>query len=126
MIFGAALMAVGVLCFELFPAQLLRVFSSDALVVEIGSVAFRIIGLSFLPMVTSLTFPVFFQAVGASVQSSLLTVIRTVALFVPLAYLFSRFGLDWFWFTFPVTETVTTLVGVVFYRKFLKYPYLTE
>lgn len=122
-VFGMALMAVGILCFELFPAQLLGVFSSDALVVEIGSVAFRVIGLSFLPLVTSLTFPVFFQAVGASVKSSLLTVIRTVVLFVPLAYLFSRFGLAWFWFTFPVTETITTLAGLVFYRKFLKHPY---
>ena len=60
-----------------------------------------------------------FQAVGSSLKSSLLTVIRTVALFVPLGYIFSRFGLTWFWMTFPVTETVTTLVGALFYRQFL-------
>ena len=42
--------------------------------------------------VTSLIFPVFFQAVGAAVKSSLLTVVRTVVLFVPLGYLFSRLG----------------------------------
>lgn len=80
---------------------------------------FRFIGVSFLPLVTSLIFPVFFQAVGSSLKSSLLTVIRTVVLFVPLGYIFSRFGLTWFWMTFPVTETVTTLVGALFYRQFL-------
>ena len=64
--------------------------------------------MNFLPLVTSLTFP----AVGSSLKSSLLTVIRTEVLFVPLGYLFSRFGLNWFWLTFPVTELVTTAVGL--------------
>lgn len=122
--FGMALMAVGVACFELIPGPMLGVFTGDAQVIEIGTVGFRIIGLSFVPLVTSLIFPVFFQAVGASVKSSLLTVVRTVVLFVPLGYLFSRLGLSWFWCTFPVTELVTTAVGVVFYRKFLKHPYI--
>lgn len=49
-----------------------------------------------------------------------LAVIRTVLLFVPLGYLFSRFGLDYFWLTFPVTEVITTTVGVILYRGFLK------
>lgn len=118
--FGWALMALGTLCFLLLPEQMLRVFSRDDLVIEIGKVGFRFVGISFIPLVTSLIFPVFFQAVGASLKSSLLTVIRTVVLFVPLGYLFSRFGLNWFWMTFPVTETVTSLVGLVYYKQFLK------
>ena len=71
-------------------------------------------------MVTSLIFPVFFQAVGKSLRSSALTVLRTVVLFVPLGYIFAKFGLERFWLTFPVTETVTSLVGLKFYRSFLK------
>ena len=55
----------------------------------------------------------------AAVKSSLLTVVRTMILFVPLGYLFSRLGLNYFWFTFPVTEVLTTLVGVFFYRRFM-------
>lgn len=93
-------------------------------VVAIGRVGFRFIGISFLPMVTSLVFPVFFQAVGAALKSSLLTVVRTVVLFVPLGMLFSRFGLTWFWLTFPVTETLTSLLGVWYYRQFLDHPYV--
>lgn len=122
--FGIALMALGTLCFELIPTQMLRAFSSDEAVIDIGRVAFRIIGVSFLPLVTSLTFPVFFQAVGSSLKSSALTVIRTVVLFVPLGYAFSRIGLNWFWLTFPVTDTVTSIVGLVFYRQFLKSDYV--
>ena len=88
-------------------------------IVEIGRVGFRFLGISFLPMVTSLIFPVFFQAVGHGLKSSALTIIRTVVLFVPLGYLFAKFGLTWFWLTFPVTEVITTLVGVGFYRWFM-------
>ena len=123
-VFGLALMAAGTLCFELIPVQMLRVFTADERVVEIGRIGFRFIGISFLPMVTSLIFPVFFQAVGSALKSSLLTVVRTVVLFVPLGFLFSRFGLNLFWLTFPVTETLTSLLGALFYRQFLDHPYV--
>lgn len=124
--FGLALMAAGMLCFLLFPSQMLRVFTADPLVIQIGRIGFRFVGISFLPLVTSLIFPVFFQAVGSSLKSSALTVIRTVVLFVPLGSLFSRLGLNWFWLTFPVTETLTSLVGLVFYRRFLAQDYVSE
>ena len=118
-LFGLVLMALGTVCFILIPTEMLKVFTSDTRVIEIGSVGFRFVGVSFLPMVTSLIFPVFFQAVGSAFKSSALTVIRTVILFVPLGFLFSRLGLNWFWMTFPVTEVLTSIVGMVFYRKFL-------
>lgn len=125
-VFGMSLMALGTLCFVCIPSQMLRVFTSDELVIAIGRVGFRFVGFRFLPMVTSLIFPVFFQAVGSSLKSSLLTVIRTVVLFVPLAYLFSRFGLNWFWLTYPVTEVITSLTGAYFYRQFLNKDYVRE
>ena len=122
-IFGICLMSLGTLCFVLIPGPMLRAFSHDPEVIRIGLTGFRWIGISFIPMVTSLIFPVFFQATGFGRRSSLLTVIRTVLCFVPLGWLFSRFGLDWFWLTFPLTETITTLIGFLFYRNFLKFPY---
>lgn len=114
-LFGLVLMAFETLCFLAIPSQILSVFTSDAQVIAIGRVGFRFVGVNFLPMVTSLIFPVFFQAIGSA-----LTVIRTVVLFVPLGYAFSRIGLNWFWLTFPVTEVLTSVVGCVFYLQFLK------
>lgn len=112
---------LGVLCFELIPGQMLHVFSHDAEVIRIGKVAFRIIAASFIPLVTSLTFPVFFQAVGKAFTSSVLTVVRTVFLFVPLGYAFSRIGLNFFWLTFPVTDIITSIAGFLLYRRFLRF-----
>ncbi len=123
-LFGMALMFVGTLCFELIPSQMLGVFSSDEIVVSIGTVGFRFIGVAFIPMVTALIYPVFFQAVGSAVKSSLLTVLRTVVLFVPLGFIFSRFGLEWFWLTYPITEVITTAVGFLYYRQFSQHPYV--
>ncbi len=118
-LFGWALMAIGTLCFVTIPEPMLRVFTKDELVVAIGRIGFLFIGSSFIPMVTSLIFPVFFQAVGMSLRSAALTVLRTVILFVPLGYAFSLMGLNNFWLTFPVTETVTSLAGLMLYRRFL-------
>lgn len=120
LIFGAVLMLIGVLCFEIMPSPMLSVFTADRLVIDIGVVGFRIIGISFIPMVTSLIYPVFFQAIGYSVKSSLLTVLRTVVLFVPVGYAFSRIGLNYFWLTFPITELLTSVVGFALYRKFYR------
>lgn len=60
-IFGWTLMIIGTLCFEIIPGPMLSVFSRDAKVIEIGVNAFHIIGMSFILLVTSLTFPVYFR-----------------------------------------------------------------
>ena len=63
---GMALMLIGVLCFEIMPASLMGTFSKDSEVIRIGAYALRVIAFSFVPMVTSLIFPVFFQAIGSA------------------------------------------------------------
>ena len=117
---GAVLMGVGTLCFLFIPSQMIRFFSHDSEVLKIGVHGFRIIGLSFVPMAVSLLFPVFFQAVGSPFKSSALTVIRTVFLFVPLGWLFARFGLYYFWLTYPITEIITSAVGFAMFSRFGK------
>lgn len=120
LIWGVILMSIGTLCFEFIPAQMLAAFTMDNKVIEIGTIGFRIIGISFIPMVTSLIFPVFFQAMGYAIKSSVLTIVRTVILFVPLGFLFSRLGLEFFWLTYPITEVFTSLLGFAFYKQFSK------
>ncbi|MCR4821500.1 MAG: MATE family efflux transporter [Treponema sp.] len=115
--FGMILMFIGTLCFEFLPSPMFHFFTDDLKVIKIGVWAFRFIGVSFIPMSASLMFPVVFQALARPIRSSLITIIRTVLLFVPLGYLFSRFGLAYFWLTFPVTETLTTLAGFFMYKK---------
>lgn len=114
-LFGMALMSMGTLCFEFIAEPMFRFFTKDEEVIKIGVWAFKFIGVSLIPMVTSLMFPVVFQALGIVFKSCFLTILRTIVLFVPLGYLFSRLGLQYFWLTFPITESLTTAVGFFLY-----------
>lgn len=116
----AAFMVVGMLCFEFIPKQLLGIFTKSVAVKEIGQTAFRIIGSSFLPATLSLMFPVFFQAIGKSRPSLMLTLTRQVFGLMPVFYAFSFIGLDYTWIAFPVAEVLTSVVGIVLYRHQLK------
>ena len=119
-ILSMAFMLVGVACFELIPVQLLGLFSDNELVFSIGENAFRIIGLSFVPIVLSLMTPVFFQAIGAAIPSVLLSLARQIFCLVPLFWAFSRLGLAYAWWAFPVSEVIVGTLGVVLYRNQLK------
>ena len=120
-IYGMILMFIGVLCFEIIPKEMVSIFSHDKEVLDITNYAFRFIGLSFLPLVTSLIYPVFFEAVGYVIRSTILTIVRTVICFVPIGYLLANIGgLYWFWMVYPITEIITTIVGFIFYIHFIK------
>lgn len=120
LIISAVFMLLGVICFEFFPRTFIGIFTKDEKTLEIGATAFRIIGSSFIPAVFSLTFPVFFQAIGKSVQSIVLSVVRQFLGLMPLFYAFSFIGLDYAWIAFPVSEVVTTAIGFAMYIVQLK------
>lgn len=119
-IISSAFMLVGVLCFELIPDVLIRLFTKDALTAEIGGTAFRIIAVSFIPAVFSLISPVFFQAIGKSVQSVVLSLIRQLVCLIPIFWLMSFVGLNYTWLAFPIAEIVTGGTGMIMYALTLK------
>ncbi len=117
---SAVFMVIGIVCFCFFPRLLISIFSSNAEVHEIGNVAFRIIGTSFIPAVFSLMIPVFFQAIGAGKTSTLLVLIRQIFCLVPIFRLFSFIGLNYTWLSFPISESIAGGVGIVLYVRTLK------
>lgn len=119
-IVSAVLMTVGVFCFEVIPGTLIKIFSSSTEVLEIGVPAFRLIGLSFYPAVLSMLSPTFFQAIGASKQSSALALIRQLFCLIPIFWLLSKLGLGYTWIAFPASEIITGTIGTVMYIKELK------
>lgn len=120
MLLSAAFMLAAVASFELIPAPLLSIFGGNAEVIEIGVVAFRIIAVSFLPAVVSLTMPVFFQAIGAAKPSVLLSLTRQIFCLIPLFWLLSRFGLVYAWAAFPLSELITGTMSMVLMHRQLR------
>ena len=112
-----AVMAAATAVFLLAPQALLRIFSASPSILETGVPALRIICLSFLPAGVAMMLTVFFQGTGQSGQSLFVTVLRQVVLLVPLAWAFHFAGLTYVWLTFPVTEVLSVLCALVFYRR---------
>ena len=112
-----AVMAAATAVFLLAPQALLRIFSASPSILETGVPALRIICLSFLPAGVAMMLTVFFQGTGQSGQSLFVTVLRQVVLLVPLAWAFHFAGLTYVWLTFPVTEVLSVLCALFFYRR---------
>lgn len=115
---ACSVMLVGIIMFMVFPRELISIFSQQENVLNIGSSALRIISTSFIPAGFVLMFIVYCQGVNRGGYSILLTVLRQVILFVPLAWLFHYKGLFFVWFTFPATEIITALMS--FYLYFVR------
>ena len=111
-----AVMAAATAVFLLAPQALLRIFSASPSILATGAPALRIICLSFLPAGIAMTLTVFFQGSGQSRQSIFIIVLRQVVLLVPLAWVFHFAGLTYVWLTFPVTEVLSVLCALAFYR----------
>lgn len=119
-IVSASLMTVGVFCFEAIPGTLIGLFSRSDEVLYVGVPAFRLIGLSFYPAVLSMLSPTFFQAIGASRQSSILAITRQVFCLIPIFWLLSKIGLAYTWLAFPASEIITGAIGSAMYMKEIK------
>lgn len=115
---ACSVMFVGIIMFMVFPREFISIFSQQENVLNIGSSALRIISTSFIPAGFVLMFIVYCQGVNRGGYSILLTVLRQVILFVPLAWLFHYKGLFYVWFTFPATEIITALMS--FYLYFVR------
>ena len=63
-------MLLGIVCFVSFPVPMIRLFSDSSQVIEIGKIAFPIIGTGFVSAVFGIIMPTFFQAIGKGAQST--------------------------------------------------------
>jgi len=112
------LMSVGLLVFQLFPAELLLLFDASADMLTIGVPAMRIISSCFLFAAIGITNSILFQAVGRGTYSMYISLIRQLFVLVPAAYLYSAiFGtLNAVWMCFPTAEIVALILSIVMVR----------
>ncbi len=114
------LMVIGMVCFIFFPRTMMTLFTNNEDVISIGLIAFPIIGSSFASAIFSLSTPTFFQAIGKGFKSTILVLLRQIICLVPIMYLFSFMGVNYTWIAFPISETITALLGIIFYINTVK------
>ena len=114
-LYGAAIMAVGVLLFWLIPGRLLGIFNASDSMLEIGIPALRLISLSFLPAAFGIVTSSVCQALGHGVLSLIVSVLRQLVLILPVSWLLGHFvGLSAVWAAFPFAEVFSFLLSAVF------------
>ena len=111
-------MAVGTLIFWVFPDLLLKMFNASDSMLSIGIPALRLISLSFLMASINIVLSNLFQATGHGVKSLTVSLVRQLAIILPVAWLLSRFiGVNGVWLSFPVAEVVGFALSLIFFVK---------
>ena len=121
MAYAVAIMAVGLLVFQLIPKQLLLMFDASDAMLGIGAPALRIMSLAFVFAGVGIASSSACQAFGYSVYSMLISLARQIVVLIPAAYLLSLTGvLRSIWFAFPIAEIVSLFLSLFFLRTTLK------
>lgn len=109
---GLIIILCGFIAFQVFPGELLSLFSPNQPMKEIGLIALPRISLNFIPAITVIIASTVFQSMGHGIKSLLMTLMRQIIILIPTAYLLSTFNPDWTWFAYGIAETITTLVFI--------------
>lgn len=113
-----AIMMVGLAGFQLFPAQLLKLFDASPHMLEIGVPALRIISLCFIFAGYGIVMSSVFQALGNAVYSLIMSIARQLVVILPVAYLLAKlFGLTFVWASIPIAEIVSVILCIFLFRR---------
>ena len=115
------IMAVGLAIFQLAPELLLSFFDASAEMSAIGSVALRIISISFLFAGFCIIAGSVCQAIGNPFYSLIVSVARQLVVLLPVAWLLSQTGrLELVWAAFPIAELMSLTLSSIFLRRTLR------
>lgn len=119
-LFAVIIMTLGFAAFQLFPEALMSMFAPSAEMLEIGTVALRIISLCFIPAAIGIILTGLFQAVGKGIRSLIMSLLRQMCVIVPVAYFLSKTGIINMWYAFPIAEAVSLVVAILFFINLVK------
>ena len=118
LLLSAAIMAVGTALCWAIPDQLIGLFSENAETIAAGSTALRLISIGFVISSLSVISSGALEGLGMGGPSLAISLLRYVALILPLAFVLSRiFGASGVWHAFWVTEFLTAGVSYALYRR---------
>ena len=117
-IISVSYMVLGVTIFQTAPQLLFSFFSASDEMLRIGIPALRIISISFIPAGFCIIIISAFQALGHGVYSLIISIARQLGVLIPVAIITSKlFGLNAVWTAFPIAETMSLLLCIVFSRR---------
>ena len=116
---AVAIMIVGMLMFQSIPDKLLRLFDASEEMLRLGVPALRIISLAFPLAGFGIGASSVFQALGYSVYSMIISLIRQLVVLIPCAYAIGRVTGDvtGVWWAFVIAELVSLTASALYLRR---------
>lgn len=115
---AVVMMAIGFAVFQIFPRQLLFLFSASENMLSMGIPALRIISFCFIPAAFGIMNSTIFQATGNGFYSLIASVVRQLAVILPVAYFLVQIeGVSTSWYSFPIAEMVGFILSAFLLRR---------
>ena len=112
------IMCVGTLLCQLFPAQLMGLFTDTTETTQIGAQALKIISLGFVASSVSIVSSGALEGMGMGMPSLVISLCRYLIVMIPAAFGLSRvLGAAGVWHGFWVTELLCSAVSWVLYKR---------
>lgn len=119
--YAVGIMAIGVILFQTIPGPLLQLFSASENMLAMGVPALRIISIHFILAGFCIIANSVCQALGFSVYSLVVSLMRQLIVLLPAAWLLSLSGnVNLVWWAFPIAELISVMLSALFLRKTLK------
>jgi len=120
--YASAIMVVGMALFLTIPGTLLKIFDASDTMLSVGIPALRTISLSFWIAGACIALSGSFQALGKSMYSMVMSLVRQLVFLVPIAYVLARYGAvngnsNLVWWCFPLAELASLAVTLAFFRR---------
>ena len=128
LIYTIGLVILGIAITEIFPRTFAALFNAGQSKAYFIS-AMRVISVSFLFAGINVAYQGIYQALGAGMESLIISLLRQLVIILPLAGIFSIFvrngyaGVALIWWAFPITEVIACLVGYIFLKRIRKKGY---
>ena len=122
MIYTLVIMLIGGLLLQIFAEPILSVFTLSDKTRELSILAIRIVTLGYLFVGANIAFQGIFQALGNGVSSLVLSIVRLIAVPLPLAFAltFSANSELLIWLSFPVGELCAFIISVLLMKRISK------
>lgn len=111
-------MAFGTIVCQLFPAQLIGLFTPNTSTIAIGEYALRIVSIGFIVSGISVTVSGTLEGLGKGSTSLFISLMRYLIIIIPTAYILSNIiGAAGVWHAFWAAEAITAIASIIIYRK---------
>lgn len=113
-VYSAVIGLVGTFIMFFLPEQLIGAFSPSETMLEIGTVAFRILSLTFIFGSVTVMVSYALQGFARGVSSLIVSALRQVILLLPLAVIFSKLiGLNGVWIGYLIAEIISFVIAII-------------